>query len=120
MTQHAPGPWQIVHGYTALRIPDGSGIPDGFGIMAESAPDLICECGLCGNVAQATINLANARLIAAAPDLLEACKTAIRILQPSCRGRIDDVFGGAVLEKLGQAIAKATEAPNPTQTPLDP
>ena len=69
-TKHTPGPWEIVCG--------GQPGDDGFTIMARNGHGVLAECWPPGVTAEErqTI-LANARLIAAAPDLLAAAITLV-------------------------------------------
>jgi hypothetical protein len=82
-TQHTPGPWKYLrtsgfdYGSTAYWIP-----------------------GICGNVKDE----ANARLIAAAPDLLEALKVARHMIVE------DGTPIGWSVSRLDEVIAKATGA----------
>jgi hypothetical protein len=85
-TKHTPGPWTI---HT-----------DGLGITFIAAPE--------GSVAElhgAPEKVANARLIAAAPELLSALGNALAVLSS-----LDGLNIGAigVLEDARAAIAKAT------------
>jgi len=84
MTQHTPGPWE-----PQLR--------------PSSEPDLVTHSG---NVIVASVwgarSADDARLIAAAPDLLEACKLLL------CCSLPNDVSGQAMVREARQAIAKAT------------
>jgi len=51
----------------------------------------------------------DARLIAAAPDLLEACKAAMSVLSGECRDDIEPGSpSGAAMNLLAAAIRKAT------------
>ena len=66
MSKHTPGPWRI----ECFEVTAGP--PDGF--------DPIWTCGCCGGYAMAGDPLeaiANGRLIAAAPELLEACRLIV-------------------------------------------
>ncbi len=68
--QHTPGPWFVAH------LPDGQGSwvacdPDGCGIHADGSYMAVCV---------SPIGEANARLIAAAPDLLAALEGLFRLL----------------------------------------
>ena len=89
--KHTPGPWRI----ECFEVTAGP--PDGF--------DPIWTCGCCGGYAMAGDPLeaiANGRLIAAAPELLEALKGVVRVAD-----RATQEFDAA-----RAAIAKATgEAP---------
>lgn len=76
MSKHTPGPWQsyeTVHG--AIAITTSEADPD------ELNPGkIVARCGLetcAGGWAHDETDEANARLIAAAPDLLEACKAVV-------------------------------------------
>lgn len=92
MNKHTPGPW-TVNAYNEI----------------ESGAVRICSvdieetnAGLNGGEGQA-----NARLIAAAPDLLEALKYCAAV----CAGEVMNKNGLInALEKARAAIAKATEA----------
>lgn len=82
--EHTKGPWETAgnwpHGFSMVCWHDGSGWRP------------VADCAVSGNAAEA-----NARLIAAAPDLLKACRQALYAL----KGREHDGF-------LREAIAKAT------------
>ena len=81
MSKHTPGPWKIAgHGNSA-------------GVLEISAPDLPALCGVIRG------SLADARLIAAAPDLLEA----LRMLRA--------IGAGGVIERI--------ETGKPTWNALD-
>lgn len=63
---HTPGPWQVVEvGVDELFIATGKPSDDGYSYIAEMSKDA---------------DYANARLIAAAPDLLFGCETALNDL----------------------------------------
>lgn len=69
-----------------------------------SKPQQICIVGVPNN--QTKEDTDNARLISAAPDLLEACKEAkIEITESIKYGRIESLTD--VLQKITAAIAKA-------------
>ncbi len=57
-----------------------------------------------GNVQENAV--ANAQLVAACPDLLDACRTVYRLLDAKWEGRRSDAERGLLLT-LEQAIAKA-------------
>ena len=61
MTKHTPGPWKNQHDLTRGRDPIGILSADGMEVVAEASSE------------------ANAQLIAAAPDLLEALKAVQRL-----------------------------------------
>lgn len=73
-SEHTPGPWGLSHG--------GFKDSDGFSIATKNAAAknvmIVCECWPCSIVDQSHRDelSANARLIAAAPDLLAACEAA--------------------------------------------
>jgi hypothetical protein len=89
--KHTPGPWEI----------EGEG-QDVVGILAMGHNHFIAK--LSGWATE--IQDANARLIAAAPDLLEACKVALSIIEAE-----QEACGiyRAHTEIIRAAIAKATE-----------
>jgi len=95
--KHTPGPWHVEGMYVC---------PVGY----QSNP----ICGVSRYLGQPDENIsANARLIAAAPDMLEALKEALELAKlaeslTGCRGDDDYVWG--VQEKISAAIAKATGA----------
>jgi hypothetical protein len=103
MAEHTPGPWTIdrpTMGFSQITGPNGELI---FGLAAGSAsekqPDEVCD--------------ANARLIKAAPDLLEAARHGLR----QCELLIDEFYFKpdsmayrgimASLDPIRAAIAKA-------------
>ena len=88
---HTPGPWRA-------RKPISNGIAD-YTIVSKEKIVAFCPTGR---------PFDNVRLIAAAPDLLEACKYAVEML-PHYVGPSNEVFNSAIrgLERaIDQAEAK--------------
>jgi len=84
MSKHTPGPWEVRQaetGHTAV-YPHGG---------RERIADIYCPLDINGNHA------ANARLIAAAPELLEACKSILK----------DYGYDSSIRLQLSEVIAKA-------------
>ena len=103
------GPWKIIHG--GFRHDDGFSI--GSDNASASCVKVTCECWPCTIIDQEHRDelLANARLIAAAPDLLSACLGALRIQELWYPVASDDDEECAALnsmrKKFESAIAKA-------------
>jgi hypothetical protein len=92
--KHTLGPWTIRYG----------GGTEGFTIAGNGRSGIVCECYLpCGHDEFAP---ANARLIAAAPDLLAAAKRALNVL----KAQGESVRPGNALGALSAAIDKAERA----------
>lgn len=83
--QHTPGPWDIVD--------------DIYVLCAEELT--ICKTEQAHSVRSHETNTANARLIASAPDLLEA----LQVLTELCEGK--EIFSLSIAQSH-EAIAKAT------------
>lgn len=66
MNKHTPGPWVALERYT-----DRNAIPIAVSI-GNGAYAIFCECNGLGGISEQTEGDCNARLIAAAPELLEA------------------------------------------------
>lgn len=91
--QHTPGPWKY----------DGAGFGN-IRPVKETGRNIV-YFGRAEGSEEFKERDANARLIAAAPDLLEACKLALERLRP---GNIRKDFSGHVAyAALGAAIHKA-------------
>jgi hypothetical protein len=108
--QHTPGPWEVVlHKDLRYRITP----------QEPSTPAVICEMIRIESVMDYTDQqvLANAKLIAVAPDLLEACRRAIdcinadveRMQEAGTYEREDADCQTEALKLLDEAIAKATK-----------
>lgn len=94
MTKHTPGPWLFRTAPTSAgicHIVSAAGWRGAF-IYGDGIREAVDDA-----IPRAQELAANARLIAAAPELLEACKAALS----------DDQH---YIEKCRAAIAKATEA----------
>lgn len=96
--KHTPGPWRLggdgIYGQSRL-------------VGGDEVRQCVCHIGAAGiyrndRNAELLECDANARLIAAAPELLEACKAAKKLLEPDL---IEP--GRRVFWKLVAAIAKA-------------
>ena len=83
MSKHTPGPWRVVED----RVPSSLEVYAGKTAIAE-----------CWRRADVETEIANARLIAAAPDLLKALEFVIR--------GVPDTWEG--VQQARAAIAKAT------------
>jgi len=93
MTKHTPGPWQACAGLGAWNVTT-IGKPRTFNICAINTNRVGQE--------------ANARLIASAPDLLEALKVALNELHhPGAFNHSNPHDAPEVTEYLEAAIAKA-------------
>lgn len=94
---HTPGPWQVSGGRSRIDAYGHTVGPDGFGIACVFYSDQ--------TTAEHIASLADARLIAAAPDLLKALNALERqVLQNNIRG---DEWMDEALELTRAAIAKA-------------
>lgn len=101
---HTPGPWFITdgpqYGYNAVKKVESA--HGKFGTV-------ICERFIAPAILEESDGhreyVANLRLIAAAPELLEAAKGALKLLNDMMRGHDD----GHTAEALRAAIAKATK-----------
>lgn len=79
---HTPGPWKVHH-YSHINKEQWLGILNGaFDITHNGASNPAVVACSKYSVMSAEENLANANLMAAAPDLLEACKAAKKYLEP--------------------------------------
>lgn len=98
---HTPGPWEVAPpGY----VDEHYAVLDGFGHTAS----------VYGYPEQEAVALANARLIAAAPELL-ACLQSLRVVFASLEGwrdmdatLVDQFISSDGLHRVDAAIAKAT------------
>lgn len=95
--KHTPGPWQVVE----IKRPVGTELQI-HGSVCETSAFLVCKFTECLS-AQPPQRVANARLIAAAPELLAAGIAMRRINQKSTRADVD-----AACNLLDAAIKKAT------------
>lgn len=91
-TKHTPGPWRQ-HGCRIEWIDPKDGWAAVLAHVYEKGPDTDIEPGA---------DMANARLIAAAPDLLAACEALVA-------ARWHDADYGAIKERARAAIRKAKE-----------
>lgn len=100
---HTPGPWK--------RIPDSNDIISDSKILPNRFICKVLESTIKSTqkpvfIADDKELIDNARLIAAAPELLEACKYALTHLHPS--GNIqNDFWGHNAIATLSKAIHKA-------------
>ena len=103
MNKHTPGPWALVTN-TGHTGQDG----------IQRARIACCEGIHLINVHQNVLGrnyselTANARLIAAAPELLAACKALVKRIEHAVHDHPDDFWLGAEYQNGMAAIAKAT------------
>lgn len=88
MAEHTPGPWEAIEDT----------------VRARGSQRAIADCGTWH---VGTQDKANARLIAAAPDLLDALKAAVEWIDPDEPDLVNREECAADLEKARAAIAKA-------------
>lgn len=124
MSGHTPGPWQVVNAKDVFTAP---GAPNAAGVCAEQNDGWqIADCGsffgcVIGDSAHEMSmdeERANARLIAAAPELLAAAREALSAMDDIWETKdadddfIYDEMGSSLAAgyfSLRAAIAKATE-----------
>lgn len=104
-----PGPWRVEEGTTLVW---GACDPDDrttYG-MGYPVADMQKQRSWCG-AGQPTIDtqVANARLIAAAPELLEALRDMLTCSQPQDSTKPGFVYVAEAQEKAAAAIKKATQ-----------
>lgn len=103
-TKHTPGPWtfKLHDGWNSLTyaIYQDKGKESGYCVAEKKWSSI-------NNIQMEELK-ANARLIAAAPELLEACKDAIEFIKDGYVETFPEVK--QLLNKLEQAIAKAEGA----------
>lgn len=99
--KHTPGPW-----FARIRGPVAAGIfhEDANGPLIASVPENYITSD--NQEVLDAEGQANARLIAAAPDLLAACEGALRLLA-KCDVQIDARYGVPEVRALMASIAKA-------------
>jgi len=94
MNDHSPGPWSIVDDHKGTRINDATGV----GVLSVS------YAGDYSGSAEPTIHDdADARLIAAAPKMLEALEACERRLF----GTLHDPFASEMYQEVCAAISTA-------------
>lgn len=104
MSPHTPGPWESAHG--------GVGDAGGFRITEQFVMRPCDDVSIAADIVDPETgepSLANARLIAAAPDLLAALVRLVFILDPEKCPEDDDLGVDAALAAARDAIVKATK-----------
>ena len=97
-TQHTPGPWVVDNKWEALTIKNIREMPMGNGTIEET----ILE------ISQGFVpNSKNIALIAAAPEMLEALETALRLLAVA---ENNNAFKDCALPLIGQKTIKQIES----------
>ena len=111
-TRWTPGPWRVEMGYSDWGLPRSHAVvPDDgskfdFDSMIAEVHSLqpYCAGESRVNIEKACTDIANARLIAAAPDLYEALDS---ILLSFSHEHLDHISGGDCGSKARAALAKA-------------
>ena len=116
MSRHTPGPWEVINStgvFSALGADSGDGTPadsnDGWNI---------CDCSVGVTAVDGehvelgfSVQKANARLVAAAPDLLEACEEFRNVLRSKVRNaKYSEEYAEAFFQaekKMDRAISLA-------------
>ena len=101
ISQHTPGPWEMKRLGSRLFV---EGWPDNGKAKERAEMALCCEIQGMQDDCLRPVEFHNARLIAAAPELLEACKAAIAALDEHCLTYDEQ---DAINGQLRAAIAKA-------------
>lgn len=96
MIKHTPGPWTVEHHGGPWHIFGAN--DERVGTYSTSAPASTAE--------QWDVSQANARLIAAAPELLAALESIVEDIHPNVGGT-----QGVIRKVAAAAIAKATGQP---------
>lgn len=110
---HTPGPWHVVNG---IEVHDKAAEYDSSGTRIGETPNRICLVEYpysYPDYRHGATKEANARLIAAAPELLEALRGALVALEQAYTALPDDspaqdYFVACYIEPAREAIARAT------------
>ena len=102
MSKHTPGPWEW---YGPNLLCGGERQSENILNSADDGKSYGMHSALIEHHWDGDVAKANARLIAAAPDLLEASKEMLQLIDAICR------VEGATVRKARAAIAKATGEP---------
>ena len=101
MSKHTPGPWV----FSAIDSTEG------FLVVEKARPKslvaTVCKRNGCGWACPHEEPWANARLIAAAPELLAACTRTAEIIQGGDRFESLEPWAQEIVQSLNAAIAKA-------------
>ena len=97
-TQHTPGPWKM-----------GVRQPNSYKFIYGREGEEVANCDRLTNFPDE--NLGNARLIAAAPELLAACEVALADLTKTVNFEEGDEHTVATCNLLDQVITKAKTQP---------
>ena len=105
MGAHTKGPWEFGPGYEPGDTKFDLFAPGGVQVIAQASYE-----NMWLSAHDATTDAANARLIASAPDLLEACLNIKGLYDTPAerRRRANDPFYAEAIKHLRAAIAKAT------------
>jgi hypothetical protein len=114
MSKHTPGPWKVIQAGDPFNVPR---------IIAErGGVAVVCVNRYMGEKGPSAEESANARLIAAAPDLLAALKIAyfelnaihardgVPYTSDGWKSGVDQAYFSSVVEQARAAIAKAEGA----------
>jgi hypothetical protein len=110
MSKHTPGPWQVMNDYDGATIVvanvDGETFSDGTSTFSY---DFVCDTYGDGDddSRSKAVAIANARLIAAAPDMLAALKAMDAALCDGFGTQAARMAGRKALIAVRAAIAKA-------------
>ena len=110
LSKHTGGPWRVYEGINFVLV-----VPPTYPISNGFLGGAICELDDWDEVEgrhhqdQPHI-LENARLIAAAPDLLAACHLALKLPRPWMDGEITQEEWTEAFDKIQAAISKATSS----------
>lgn len=97
---HTPGPWRAT-GPTGEKMQSYS---QPWGVTGTGEHQMQLVCGCFGDIGGAVVAEANARLIAAAPTLLEAAERALELIEKGAPGWgvAKDLLRAAIYEARGQ------------------
>jgi hypothetical protein len=91
-TKHTPGPWRI--GDAGMTV---------FGPKVEGKlADIVAQLFRPKTTAESQIRKANARLIAAAPDLLEACRAGLSVCEAESANWQAEIIRAAIAKATGE------------------
>jgi hypothetical protein len=102
MNKHTQGPWELCHG--GYGGPSGFVIDEYYVLNRTVADDVAIAADIVDPATQMPSE-ANARLIAAAPELLEALQLVECVYRKNC---VNEGEPSSVLDSMQAAIAKAT------------